>query len=40
VLAQNVSVDLGVPDDKVAAQLVDGATSEYLLPKSVTRVVE
>ena len=40
VLAQDVAVDLGVPDDKIAAQLLDSATSEYLLPKPVTRVAQ
>jgi hypothetical protein len=40
VLAQDVAVDLGVPDDKIAAQLVDRATSEYLLPRPVTRVAQ
>jgi hypothetical protein len=38
VLAQDVAVDLGVPDEKVAQQLIDGATPEYLIPKSVKRV--
>lgn len=40
VLAQDVEVDLGVPDDKIAAQLVERAGHEYLKPPSVTRVAE
>jgi len=38
VLTQDVSVDLGVPDDKVARQLMDQATPEYLIPRGVKRV--
>ncbi|MFC5261702.1 hypothetical protein ACFPJ1_06220 [Kribbella qitaiheensis] len=38
VLTQDVSVDLGVPDEKVAQQLIDTAAPEYVIPKSVTRV--
>lgn len=38
VLTQDVAVDLGVPDDKVAKQLMDAATPEYLLPRGVKRV--
>jgi hypothetical protein len=40
VLAQDVAVDLGVPDDQVAARLVQRAGAEYSLPKSVTWVAE
>jgi hypothetical protein len=40
VLTQDVAVDLGVPDDKVAKQLIDAATPEYLLPRGVKRVAE
>ena len=38
VLTQDVSVDLGVPDDKIAQQLLDTASPEYVIPKTVTRV--
>ena len=38
VLTQDVAVDLGVPDDKVAQQLMDQATPEYLIPRGVNRV--
>jgi hypothetical protein len=40
VLTQDVTVDLGVPDEKIAQQLVNTATKEYLIPDSVTRVAE
>lgn len=38
VLTQDVAVDLGVPDDKIGQQLIDAATPEYLIPRSVKRV--
>jgi hypothetical protein len=38
VLAQDVAIDLGIPDEQVAQRLVDAAAPEYLIPKSVTRV--
>lgn len=38
VLAQDVAVDLGVPDEKIAQRLIDAATPEYQIPKSVKRV--
>jgi hypothetical protein len=38
VLAQDIAVDLGIPDEQVAQRLVDAAATEYLIPKSVTRV--
>ncbi|WBQ05493.1 hypothetical protein [Kribbella sp. CA-293567] len=33
VLTQDVAVDLGVPDEKVAQQLIDAAAPEYLIPR-------
>ncbi|MEV6416991.1 hypothetical protein [Kribbella sp. NPDC051718] len=38
VLAQDVAIDLGIPDQQVAQRLIDAAAAEYLIPKSVTRV--
>lgn len=38
VLAQDVAIDLGIPDQQVAQRLIDAAAPEYLIPKSVTRV--
>jgi hypothetical protein len=38
VLTQDVAVDLGVPDEKVAQQLIDAAAPEYLIPHGVQRV--
>jgi hypothetical protein len=38
VLAQDVDVDLGIPDEQIAQRLVDAAAPEYLIPKSVKRV--
>jgi hypothetical protein len=38
VLAQDIAVDLGIPDEQIAQRLVDAAAAEYLIPKSVRRV--
>ncbi|NEA33338.1 hypothetical protein [Streptomyces sp. SID13031] len=38
VLAQDVTVDLGIPDEKIAQRLIDAAAPEYLIPRSITRV--
>ncbi|GAA1564276.1 hypothetical protein GCM10009789_16940 [Kribbella sancticallisti] len=40
VLAEDLAVDLGVPDETIAQQHIDKADAEYVLPKSVTRVAE
>ena len=40
VLAETVEVDLGVPSEAVAQKLVDGATPQYVIPKSVQRVAQ
>jgi hypothetical protein len=38
VLTQDVAVDLGIPDEQAAKQLIDAATPEYLLPRPAKRV--
>ncbi|TDD18457.1 hypothetical protein E1218_26050 [Kribbella turkmenica] len=38
VLNSYVEVDLGIPSEDVAQQLVDGAEDHYVLPQPVTRV--
>jgi hypothetical protein len=38
VLGRDLAVDLGVPSEEIAQQLMDQGTDEYLLPKSSTRV--
>ncbi|WP_020386714.1 hypothetical protein [Kribbella catacumbae] len=38
VMGQDVAIDLGVPDEKIAQQQIDAATPEYLIAKSITRV--
>lgn len=38
VLAENVAIDLGVPDETIAQQLIDAATPEYVIARGVTRV--
>lgn len=38
VLAHAIDVDLGVPSETVAQQLVDGAAEQYVIPNSVERV--
>lgn len=40
VLWKVVDVDLGIPSEKVAQQLVDGAADQYVMPKTVQRVAE
>ena len=40
ILWQVVDVDLGVPSETIAQQLVDGATQQYLVPKTVQRVAQ
>jgi hypothetical protein len=40
VLAQDLAVDLGVPDETIAQQLIDNAAAEYAIPENVTRVAE
>jgi len=38
VLAQDLAFDLAIPSEEIAQRMVDGASKEYLMPKSVTRV--
>jgi hypothetical protein len=38
ILTQDIAVDLGVPDEKIAQRLIDAAAPEYLIPHSVQRV--
>ena len=38
VLWSVVEVDLGIPSEDIAQRLVDGAATQYLIPKSVQRV--
>lgn len=38
VLAQDLTFDLGIPDEKIAQRMIDTAAPEYLIPKSITRV--
>jgi hypothetical protein len=38
VLTQDLAVDLAVPSQEIAEELVAGATAQYLVPKPVTRV--
>jgi hypothetical protein len=38
VLVQDLDFDLAIPSEEIAQRLVDGASKEYLMPKSVTRV--
>lgn len=38
VLAQDLAFDLAIPSGEIAQRQVDGASKEYLMPKSVTRV--
>jgi hypothetical protein len=38
VLNSSIEVDLGVPSDDIAQQLVDGAEEQYVLQESVVRV--
>jgi hypothetical protein len=38
VLAQDLAFDLAIPSEQIAQRQVDGASKEYLMPKSVTRV--
>jgi hypothetical protein len=38
VLTQDVAFDLAIPSEEIAQRLVDGASKEYLTPKSVIRV--
>jgi hypothetical protein len=38
VLAQDLAIDLAVPDEGIAKELVAGAAAEYLVRKPVTRV--
>jgi hypothetical protein len=40
VLAHAIDVDLGIPSEAVAQQLVDGATDQYVIPKSLQRVAQ
>lgn len=40
VLANDLEIDLGVPDETIAQQEIDKADAEYLIPESVTRVAE
>ena len=40
VLWQVVDVDLGVPSEGVAQQLVDGAAAQYVIPKTIQRVAQ
>jgi hypothetical protein len=40
VLAHAIDVDLGVPSETVAQQLVDGAAEQYVIPNSVERVAQ
>jgi hypothetical protein len=40
VLAQNLEIDLGVPDETIARQEIEKAHAEYLIPESTTRVAE
>ena len=38
VLTQDLAVDLAVPSQEIAEDLVAGAAARYLVPKPVTRV--
>lgn len=38
VLSQDVAVDLAIPDEKIAQQLIDRAAPEYLIPHGTKRV--
>lgn len=38
VLAQDLAIDLAIPSEGVADQLVDDAAPEYVMPKSIVRV--
>lgn len=38
VLAQDLAFDLAIPSEEIAQRLMDGASKEYLMPKSVIRV--
>lgn len=40
VLAQNLEIDLGIPDESIAQQEIDKAGAEYLVPEETTRVAE
>ncbi len=40
VAANDLEIDLGVPDEAIAQQEIDNASAEYLLPEPVTRVAE
>ena len=40
VLWKVIDVDLGIPSETVAQQLVDGAAEQYVVPKTVERVAE
>jgi hypothetical protein len=38
VLAKDLAIDLAVPSDEIAKQLVSGATKEYVMPAPVLAV--
>jgi hypothetical protein len=38
VLNSSVQVDLGIPSEEVAQQLVDGADAQYVVQRPVVRV--
>jgi len=38
VLGSVIEVDLGIPSEDIAQQLVDGAAAQYVIPRSVQRV--
>ena len=40
ILWQVVDVDLGIPSEDIAQQLVDGAAAQYVIPKTVKRVAQ